>query len=196
MIFPVNKEDPMNGIFRYLLNNNLTSLIAAGQKNLHLLTAFDLIYKNPENKFATTGTSSEYIEFNITGLNVYLKGYGIMSYYNDDNIPRNWKITCTDNDEVEMTNEVSNNELCEGKNGYLVKCEITDKKAFFLQHPMKCNRIRYYGYKDSSNENFIVMSGFELFGAISLEKSFNMCTCRNRARNHNFIFFTLLCMMS
>ena len=81
-------------------------------------------------------------------------------------------------EEVEMTKEESNEELCPGKNGLGVICGTTDKKAFYMQHPMKCSKIRFYGYKDSSGYYYIVMSGFELFGTLSIGNG--ECTCKRK----------------
>ena len=188
--FPVNKIDPMNGIFHFLVDKKLTSLVSAGEKTTSRLTAIDLIYRNPENWYASPCSDEGYIEFNISKFKVYIYGYGIMTYYNDDNVPRNWRIVCTDEEkEHELTREESNQELCTGIAPY-ANCGISDKKAFYMQHPMYCNRIRFYGGEDSSNQYYIQMSGFELFGEIGIGKE-SKCYC-NRYRSSLFIISLIL----
>ena len=61
--FPVNTDDPMNGIFRYLVNNKLESTISAGQKDKGNLVVSDLIYQNSEKWFYTGNSLNEFIEF-------------------------------------------------------------------------------------------------------------------------------------
>lgn len=189
--FPIDKTDPMNGIFHYFVAKNLTKLISASQKIKHRLEAIDLIYHNPSTWFAAECKDNAYMEFNISLFKVYLTGYGIMNYDDDDNAPRNWRITCIDErEERELTKEESNQELCPGIAPF-AKCGGTFKKAFIMSHPMYCNKIRYYGGIDSSNQYYIQMSGFELFGKISLGKE-SKCYCNQYRRSSACLLLILI----
>ena len=186
--FPIG-DDPMDGIFSYMRKRNELNYVLAYEhykyENPQNSDAIDLIKNDTKVWYSSLGNLNEYFEFAILNYELYITGYGLMGYYNDDNIPRNWKIICSEGSEEKIiSHEVDNNKLCNGINGLYNKCGTSDKKAFEAQNPMKCNRIKYQisGF-DSSHGYFIVLSGFELFGYIT----YNICTF---VQKHMLINFT------
>ena len=91
-----------------------------------------------------------------------------MATHYDDNIPRNWDVFCMNIDNRLIHRVININSLCDGKSGPDVICVIPDKKAYYVDNIFKCSRIRFTntGF-DSSGQCFFVLSGIEIFGAIS-----------------------------
>ena len=169
LIFPLDEIDPMNGIFSYLRKNDLLHLVYSYEHSIFQgnSKAISLIENNTKTWYTSTGNPNEYFELGIMNYEVFVNGYGIMANANDDNVQRNWIVSCTDtSDERIIAQEINNNELCPGKVG-LEKCGFSDTKSFKANNPMKCNRIKYMnsGF-DSNNEYFISLSGFEIFGEL------------------------------
>lgn len=177
---PVNEEDPMNGVIEYLKKANKLSKIIVSQSSVNKNMAIGLLNHDTSFQFASLPGFGQYIEIGFSNAKLYITGYGIMAYYNDDNIPRNWNISCIkEKGESIISQETNNQKLCPGKSG-TARCGESDKKAFHAQNPQICSKIRYSTGADSNNEFYIVMSGFELFGLLIT----NECTRKNRINSY------------
>ena len=194
LIFPIDTNDPMNGIFSYLRKNNLLHLVYSYENSIFPgnSKAIALIENNTKTWYTSTGNINEYFELGILNYEVFVNGYGMMANANDDNVQRNWIVSCTDTSvERVIAHEINNNVLCPGATG-LTHCGFPDKKAFNVTNPMKCNRIKYMNSGlDSNNEHFISLSGFEIFGEIYIPIVIT-CTHKNTHYPILVIFIFLL----
>ena len=145
--FPIDKEDPMNGIFTFFrergeLERNVMGFSQTMRSDSK--QPLDLLLHKKETFYVSKGNLYDNFEFSIVNYEVFINGYALMAYYNDDNAQRNWNISCIKSTGIVTISEEKNNkEMCDGKTGVSQKCLVSDKKAFIAQNPTKCNRIRY-----------------------------------------------------
>ena len=113
LIFPIDTNDPMNGIFSYLRKNNLLHLVYSYENSIFPgnSKAIALIENNTKTWYTSTGNINEYFELGILNYEVFVNGYGMMANANDDNVQHNWIVSCTDTSvERVIAHEINNND--------------------------------------------------------------------------------------
>ena len=196
--FPINWEDPMNGIFAFFrekgeLGRNVMTYSSSLRYDSSPVD--DLFQNNPNNFFVSNGKLYDSFEFSIVNYDLYISGYGMMGYYNDDNAQRNWNLSCIKSyGVVTISEEINNPEMCDNISDESQKCGKSDKKAFQSQNPMKCNRIRYTitGLDSSQYQTYIVLSGFEIFGYLSHPSNQTLNLCHSFTINKLFLIIIIL----
>ena len=192
-----------NGIFRYLQRKNdiiQSQTVIVNQSSQFPFTntggdevhsAECLVYDVNRTGWASVSEPNQYFEFYFPKHYIELSSYAFKATANDDDIPRNWLITCINNNEIVKLDEKQNNkELCNGMtgNGKSYFCGFYDIKVFETNNQKLCQRIRFQQTgENSSNQEFFVLSGVELFGKL-FQNSFFTC----KFQIYHQVFHTLL----
>ena len=199
----VNVKEPSKGLFHLIkslgyvdpINSGIVQVFQSsyccGRK-----TASCLIYWNDSVGWASNSAIGENFELFFPNLYIELTGYSFRSVDYDDNIPRNWQVTCSDGT---MLHDVVNNKtLCNGVTGLGYTCGFIDEKAFYTTRVIKCKRLKFaISGVESSNSYHFVLSGIELFGSLSsslCNKNNQKCThkCNHESIVNAFIVFLLV----
>jgi len=172
--FPIDTNDPMNGLITYLTSNiSLNSSVSINASSTYPPDSYgratvDTLLTRNVNKFFHFGKSAigEYFEVHLlNGTFITLTGYGFMATTKNWFKPRNWNVSCmSTNPPTLLGNEVNNDSLCQGyERDY---CPTNDKKAFDCTKLVNCSDIRFAvtGYASGADVYWFALAGIELFG--------------------------------
>ena len=172
--FPIDTNDPMNGLITYLtLNKLLNDSVSINASSTYTPDTYratvDTLLTRNVNKYFQFGNNAkgEYFEVHLLkGTFITLTGYGFMATTKNWYKPRNWNVSCmSTNPPTLLGNEVNNDSLCQGYERDL--CPTNDKKAFDCTKLIKCSDIRITttGHVSGSTSYYrFALAGIELFG--------------------------------
>ena len=206
-VIPIDVDDPMNGVVKYLRTNGKFSFLSANQSSyiLSYKPASYLLLQETTSLFHIRNNSvGEYFEIHFLKKSfVSLTGYGFMGQNNTCAVPRNWNVSCmSTNPPTLLANETENNNLCpEGGSSSCVGCTSYKKQAYEVSTKnVNCTDIRFattgINAKDTFMRNaiyynFFGLSGIELFGTFGIFLGTEKYACIRRIffRIHCFIIF-------
>jgi hypothetical protein len=200
--FPIDTNDPMNGIITYMKSNNVlnnyVSIYASAISSGTNRATVDTLFARNVNVYFQLGNNKigEYFEIRLlNGSFITLTGYGFMSTTKNYFKPRNWNVSCVSTiPPTLLANEVNNDTLCKGyESDY---CPTNDKKAFYSTQHVECSNIRFTvtGYVSGASSYNIALAGVELFGWFNERKSKRIAeTCFiTKPMSFPFIYIVLL----
>ena len=172
--FPINYDDPMNGIIKYMRGKKMMNYLSANEsscvKNDPFKPAYSLLEQSESNNFQLyANKKGEYFEIHfLNGSFVYLTGYGIMASTVNHAVPRNWEVSCmSTNPPTTLDNVAKNYDLCPYATSSIT-CKTNEKKAFECDTKfVKCTSVRFAATGFTAyavNHYNIALSGIELFG--------------------------------
>ena len=186
----LNGTDPMNGIIKYFRENDLLQFISIKESSNYYgpqNPSSNLLLQQESTIFATGGNLGEYIEISFPFHTLTLSGYGIMPTSSDANYIRNWDLKCISNDAETVVSEIRNDERLCGKTT-CSSCGTSIPQYYQTDITMNCSKIRLIsaGVDSCNTNNYLVLSGIELFGIIKFNMIDNKCTS---IQSKNMIIF-------
>lgn len=182
--FPIDYANPMNGLIKYLRDNNKMQNISATTSSANI-AASKLFEQSTSNVFQLGSSHSNYFEIQfLNNSYMILEGYGFLARPTNCNAPRNCNVSCmSTNPETLSANEVNNDSLCtEGK-----PCSSTCKVTYeTIPNKVKCTNISFSvtGRTLCNNGYQWTISGIELFGSYNIKQSLKRkglsCRCYKR----------------
>ena len=175
---PIDTNDPMNGIIKYLRTKSKLNFISATESSYYpsYNPASYLLQQETSSLFRINNNQiGEYFELHfLKGLAVSLIGYGFMGQTTDCTVPRNWNVSCmSTNPPTLLANEVENNNLCpEGSSSSCTLCSSYKKKAYEVtKRNIYCTDVRFAttgpnAYTNNKKWYYFGLGGVELFGAV------------------------------
>ena len=206
MNFPVNDNDPMDGIIKYLNDHNKASLITANETSYRSGSsdwkpASGLFDQNTPCTFKFNNKIGEYFEIQfLKGSYVTLTGFGFLAGVRDCSVPRNWNVSCMSENTPKLLYEGKNDKgLCPSISGSKL-CSSGTKKAFTtISNSVKCTRVRFTTTGPASYSTscyYFALCGIELFGRFSAVGYFNKATIKYNkvlCEYNIFIYILIAC---
>lgn len=180
----------MHGVFysalkvSFPIRNYIKIISSSKWPDYHWLDA-DRLIENIEHQYgwASQEIPNSSIEIQFINSVLFLSGYSIMMPSGDDELLRNWKVDCFQNNKnITVDYHQDDDILCPGIHSDSNYCNFNDKHYFELTDKYYCKsvKITQIGF-NSSGRNFFELSALDFSGAIYLEKSHSQCYCVYRS---------------
>ena len=172
--------DPMNGIIKYMRENDLLQYISIGESSNYWGSVQNILLQDQNTQYATQSWIGEYIEVSFPYHYIEINGYGLLPTYYDDNSISKWNVMCF---EIEGAKEEQyvistinmDTNIC-GKNR-CVDSGTTIPQYFQTNTTRKCNKLRFViTGADTCDAYYFVISGIEFFGTLGSLIHVDKCT--------------------